>query len=238
MSLGSTIARLVKVAVYTDKGNPITTMRGRIDTIYWTIIEMMTVIICANLPAMPALFRYVNGSSAEASPSSTQFSRDESGTKDSLKNAHTKSRSWYSSLTNSVHRHSLHLISRKGRSNDGTMFHSATLEEKEIGSRSGESTDASETGKSDGSPKAAATLSTRESGVGDPTTPSSCVRSQTHTSNSSSHTFNVPLSPSDGGRNNIFNLSNDVWNGAIYRTDEFRVERNQNSQEFRTTHVP
>ena len=229
LSLGSTIARLVKVSVYSDIGNPLKTMRGRIDTIYWTIIEMMTVVICANLPAMPALLRYIKGSSTAAeSPSSTLSSpHDDSMTRDSYSIAHSKMRSWYDSLTGSVHRHSVRVTSRKNHSNDSSTFHSASMEEKGIGSRGQGSVDASEAGKSDGSPKAAATVSTNEYDVTSQTTaPSPCVgNKKPRRSNSSSSVSGIPLSASDAGRTYEDNSSGHAWDRVIYRTDEVSVKR-------------
>ena len=75
LSLGSTIARLVKVTQYTDRGNPLKAMKTRFDILYWTIIEIMTVIVCANLPAMPALLRYFGSSSSPASAADVDFTR-------------------------------------------------------------------------------------------------------------------------------------------------------------------
>ena len=87
MSLGATVARLILLRRYAsnDGNDPVVVIEERITYSYWIIIEMMTVIICANLPTMPALVhatkrtvsekmtlpsQYYNSTSSSALPSS------------------------------------------------------------------------------------------------------------------------------------------------------------------------
>ena len=54
-SLAATVARVVAVTQFSIDFNPFAYMETTIDDINWIIIEMMIVIICANLPTMPAV---------------------------------------------------------------------------------------------------------------------------------------------------------------------------------------
>ena len=196
-------------------------MEGRIDTIYWTTIEIMTVIICANIPAMPALIRYLSGNSAEVSPSSTYYSHDDSEIVDPSGSSQSKIQSWYKSLSESVHRHSLRITSRKSRSNESSMLRTSIMDEKNANVHV---SDCAKSIKLDNRPQVAATVSTNEYGVTDPSTVSSGVRMPSRTLSSSS-----TKSFSQAYQGNNFKLSSDLRGGAIHRLDEVRVERSQRS---------
>ena len=64
LSVGVTIARLVRVAQFVLTDSIFALMERRIDLTYFAIIEIMTIIMCANLPAMPALVRHMGRSRA------------------------------------------------------------------------------------------------------------------------------------------------------------------------------
>ena len=58
LSLGATLAQLVNIVQNVELGNvydPVEAMSHRIKYIYWAIVEVTTLIICANLPTMPVL---------------------------------------------------------------------------------------------------------------------------------------------------------------------------------------
>ena len=58
LSLASTIVRLVKVAQYEEFKGDSDRLRRSLNYTYWAILELMTIIICANLPAMPSLVKH------------------------------------------------------------------------------------------------------------------------------------------------------------------------------------
>ena len=219
--MGSTVARLVKVSVYSDKGSPFSTMKGRIDTIYWTIIEMMTVIVCANLPAMPALLRYVSGNSAEVSPSSTYYSHDDNENADSSQASRSKLQSWYKGLTKSVHRHSLRIASKKSRSNESSILRTSMGDEKNANFHLNDYTN---TTNLDDGPQVAAAVSTNEYDATNPTTSLPGVRMLSRNLSSSS-----AKSFSQADRKNNSKPPSNSRGGAFYRLDEVRVERSQSS---------
>lgn len=194
-------------------------MKGRIDTIYWTTIEMMTVIICANLPAMPALIRYVSGNSAEASPSPTYYSHDDTENVDPSQSSKSKMQSWYNSLTESVHRRSFRITSRKSRSSESSMFRTSTVDEKNANVQI---SDCAKSIRVDDRPQVAATVSTNEYGTKDPSSSSSTSKMLSRSlSSSSTRSF------SQADRKNNFKSTLDPHDGSIYRVDEVWVERSQ-----------
>ena len=77
-SLAATVVRLLFVVRFSNKINDVTNIKERIEYSYWAMLEITTAIICANLPALPALYRRVTGRdkvlplSASNSKSNTQ----------------------------------------------------------------------------------------------------------------------------------------------------------------------
>ena len=82
-SLAATIVRLVFVVRFDKKIYDVSNVKERIDYSYWATIEITTAIICANLPALPALYRRltgrdkllpISGSSSKANNQTSAFS--------------------------------------------------------------------------------------------------------------------------------------------------------------------
>ena len=63
LSLAATIARLIKVAQFAEAVDVEGMLSKRMDYTYWAVVEVMTAIVCANLPAMPFFVRRLSLSS-------------------------------------------------------------------------------------------------------------------------------------------------------------------------------
>lgn len=78
--MAATIVRLVFVVKFDKKIYDVSNIAERMDYSYWAMLEITTAIICANLPALPALYRRVTGRdkvlpiAASNSKSNTQMS--------------------------------------------------------------------------------------------------------------------------------------------------------------------
>ena len=59
ISMIATIIRLVMATQHSIDDEPKESIQNRLNYIYWTVVEVMSAILCANLPAMRALIRQV-----------------------------------------------------------------------------------------------------------------------------------------------------------------------------------
>ena len=59
VSLAATVTRLTKVVEYAAE-TIFTAIEVRAQYVYWSVIEIMTVIMCANLPASPSFYRFIS----------------------------------------------------------------------------------------------------------------------------------------------------------------------------------
>lgn len=67
LSLAATIVRLVKVVQYAQRVDQWDAIVLRFDYTYFAVIEIMTAILCANLPTMSSLLRHISSSKATRS---------------------------------------------------------------------------------------------------------------------------------------------------------------------------
>lgn len=67
LSLAATIVRLVKVVQYAQRDDQWDAIVLRFDYTYFAVIEIMTAILCANLPTMSSLLRHISSSKATQS---------------------------------------------------------------------------------------------------------------------------------------------------------------------------
>lgn len=93
--------RLVVVTRFTNVSDQLGIIEHRINYAYWAIIEIMTVIICANLPAMPALIRRGRRDLSTVSPSSSRYGNIV-GRTFSLKASRHRTRNWFHSFPSSL----------------------------------------------------------------------------------------------------------------------------------------
>ena len=102
LSLAATITRLVKVAQFVQSTDVVDQMVRRLDYTYWAIIEIMTAIMCANLPAMPSLVRHVSRGPFKAFRV-LPGSREHSGRSEDTKHPRFSLRKWVDRSINSLY---------------------------------------------------------------------------------------------------------------------------------------
>ena len=93
--------RLVAVHRFTNVSASLDVVEHRINYAYWAIIELMTVIICANLPAMPALIRRGKRNLSKVSPPSSGYGGKMKRTF-SLRNSRNRTKDWFRGVSSSL----------------------------------------------------------------------------------------------------------------------------------------
>ena len=103
-------------------------MRRRLNYALWAIIELMTVIMSANLPAMAALIRR-RGHLASKKSSQSNSARSRAGRRSAFASLRNKSRSWFHSLTSTISGQTS-TTSGKAQSSASINYLSADLEDE------------------------------------------------------------------------------------------------------------
>ena len=93
-NLAVTIVRLDVVIRFAKLTNIFEAAAKRIEYAYWGVIEVMTVIMCANLPAMSAFLRFV-GHDQKSSPSTSASTQHHSSPSSSSSSAANVLRLWF-----------------------------------------------------------------------------------------------------------------------------------------------
>ena len=128
-SLAATTTRLVYVSQFQPGPSNIELMKRRLDYALWAVIELMTVIMSANLPAMAALIRRGGQLKSRSSPqsSSVRPSSSKEGIFASLRN---KSQSWFRTFTSTISGHVSNATGRSRSSASDTIISTDVEEEK------------------------------------------------------------------------------------------------------------
>lgn len=134
LSLGATIARLVIIVrsqQLIDRENLLQLMAQRINFAYWAIIEVTTIIICANLPTMPVLARSIRPLLRTVRLSSlSSHDRKHSGETTST-NPPVSSQKWYHNVVTSYLRRASSFSKKSGYSDDTSNMRSDMIPSKE-----------------------------------------------------------------------------------------------------------
>ena len=94
VSLAITVARLVAITQFSIDDDPFAYMETQIDDIIWIIAEMMTVIICANLPTMPALVCRIRSLVRRGGSSSPTFPHGDGSSRDTAQSPRSAFSKW------------------------------------------------------------------------------------------------------------------------------------------------
>ena len=97
----ATIVRLASVLRFIEKIKQLDLLSERIDYSYWAVLEMMTAIMCANLPALSAFYRKVTGK--DGNTTNGHSSRAATGQANTSKRSFSQ---WVGSKTASVRQYS------------------------------------------------------------------------------------------------------------------------------------
>lgn len=134
LSLGATLARLailIKNAQIDGKNELLEIMARRIKYTYWAVIEVTTVIICANLPTMPVLVHNIEPvlRIIHSSPFSSH-DRKQSGNTTSISSP-VSSKKWYHGVIPSYVHRTLSLSKKSGYMDDTSKLRSDLTPTKE-----------------------------------------------------------------------------------------------------------